>query len=503
MEALQGLLGGLAVILMTQNLYYTFIGSLIGTLIGVLPGIGPLAALSLLLPATVALPPVAAIAMLTAMFYGSMYGGSITSVLVNIPGEAASVVTCLDGYAMAKRGRAGPALGMAALGSFIAGTIAVVVLTFFSPVLSRFAVRLGPPEYCALMVLGLVCTVLMIQGPALKGVVMIGLGAALANIGMDVVSGEFRFTFDTVELTAGVELIALVIGLFGVSEILFNLEQAARGMAVATRLRNLWPNRDDWRASWRPILRGTGVGFAIGLVPGGGPVTASFVSYAAERRLDTRPETFGTGRIEGVAGPESANNAAVASGMIPLLSLGIPGNAVTALLMGALIINGVQPGPMLIVERPEVFWGVIASMYVGNVFLLILNLPMVGLWVQLLRIPYAVMFPVIMLLALVGAYSANRNFFDLWVMLVFGVFGWFLRKLGYELAPLVLAFVLAPLLEQSLRQSMVMSPDGVLIFLERPLAAALMGVSLMLLLLLLLAAGRGRNRATSEFGGTT
>ena len=482
-----------------QNLYYTLIGSVIGTLIGVLPGIGPLAALSLLLPATVALPPVAAIAMLTAMFYGAMYGGSISSILVNIPGEAASVVTCLDGYAMAKQGRAGPALGMAAMGSFIAGTLSVVVLTFFSPMLSEFAIRLGPPEYCALMVLGLVCTVLMIQGPALKGLLMIGLGTFLACIGMDVVSGEFRFTFNSIELTAGVELIALVIGLFGVSEILLNLEQSARGMVVNSKLRNLWPSAADWRASWKPILRGSTLGFGIGLVPGGGPVTASFVSYAAERRIDKNPETFGTGRIEGVAGPESANNAAVASGMIPLLSLGIPGNAVTALLMGALIINGVQPGPMLIVERPDIFWGVVASMYVGNVFLLILNLPLVGLWVQLLRVPYSVMFPIIILLALVGTYSANRNFFDLWVMLGTGVFGWFLRRMGYELAPLVLAFVLAPLLEQSLRQSLVMSPDGFAIFAQRPVSAVLMALSA----LILLALAFGRTKSKQAIGGMT
>jgi len=494
MEAMSGLLGGLAVMMTVQNLYYVFVGSLIGTLIGVLPGIGPLAALSLLLPATVALPPVAAISMLTAMFYGSMYGGSITSILVNIPGEAASVVTCLDGYAMAKQGRAGAALGMAALGSFIAGTLATLGLTFFSPAISGFAIRLGPPEYCAMMVLGLVCTVLMIQGPALKGMAMIGLGTVLACIGMDVVSGEFRFTFNSIELTAGVELIALVIGLFGLSEIFLNLESAARGMAVSTKLRNLWPTGADWIASWKPILRGSVLGFGIGLVPGGGPVTASFVSYAAERKLDKRPETFGTGRIEGVAGPESANNAAVASGMIPLLSLGIPGNAVTALLMGALIINGVQPGPMLIVERPDVFWGVVASMYIGNVFLLILNLPMVGLWVQLLRVPYAVMFPIIILLALVGTYSANRNIFDLWVMLGTGVFGWFLKKLGYELAPLVLAFVLAPLLEQSLRQSLVMSPDGWFIFAQRPIAAAMMALSAVILLAIFV--GRLRPRQT-------
>lgn len=483
MEAFEGLAAGFGVILTWQTIQFILIGSLIGTLIGVLPGIGPLAALSLLLPASIALPPVTAIAMLCAIFYGSMYGGSITSILVNIPGEAASVVTCLDGYAMAKQGRAGAALGIAAIGSFIAGTIGIVVLSLAAPALGEFAIRLGPPEYCALMALGLACTILMIQGSALKGAVMIGLGAALAAIGMDIVTGEFRFTFGTIALTGGVELLAVVIGLFGVSEILLNVEQSARGMAVKARLSGLWPTRADWRASFVPILRGSGLGFAIGLLPGGGPVTASFLSYAAERRLGRDPASFGKGRIEGVAGPEAANNAAVSSGMIPLLSLGIPGNAVTALLMGALIINGVQPGPTLITDHADVFWGVIASLYIGNVFLLILNLPMVGLWVQLLRVPYSVLFPSIVLLAMVGTYSANRSFFDLWVMLGFGALGWFLRKLGYELAPLVLAFVLAPLLEQSLRQSMVMSPHGAWIFLDRPLAAAMLAAAVLMLLL--------------------
>jgi putative tricarboxylic transport membrane protein len=498
MEAFEGLVAGFGVILTWQLIQFILIGSLIGTLIGVLPGIGPLAALSLLLPATIALPPVAAIALLCAIFYGSMYGGSITSILVNIPGEAASVVTCLDGYAMAKQGRAGAALGMAALGSFIAGTIGIVVLSLAAPALGEFAIRLGPPEYCALMALGLACTILMIQGSALKGAVMIGLGAALAAIGMDIVTGEFRFTFGTIALTGGIDLLAVVIGLFGVSEILLNVEQSARGMAVKARLSGLWPTRADWRASFAPILRGSGLGFAIGLLPGGGPVTASFLSYAAERRLGGDPASFGKGRIEGVAGPEAANNAAVSSGMIPLLSLGIPSNAVTALLMGALIINGVQPGPTLITDHADVFWGVIASLYIGNVFLLILNLPMVGLWVQLLRVPYSVLFPSIVLLAMVGTYSANRSFFDLWVMLGFGVLGWFLRKLGYELAPLVLAFVLAPLLEQSLRQSMVMSPHGAWIFLDRPLAAAMLAAALLMLLLVAL-----KGLTVRRLGGTT
>jgi putative tricarboxylic transport membrane protein len=482
-DAIQGLAVGFGVILTPANLYYCFLGSVVGTLVGVLPGIGPLAALSMLLPATFALPPVASLSMLSAIFYGAMYGGSTTSILVNIPGEAASVVTCLDGYQMARQGRAGAALGMAAIGSFIAGTLSLVALTFFAPALTTLALRFGPPENCALMVLGLVCTIFMIQGSALKALMMIALGFVIAAVGIDVVNGKERFTFGFVNLSAGAELVAIVMGLFGVSEILLNVEQLAKSEIVRRRIRDLWPNRDDWRASWAPILRGSGLGFVLGILPGGGPVTAAFMSYAVEKRVSKHPQKFGSGAIEGVAGPESANNAAVAGSMIPLLSLGLPANAVTALLLGALIIQGVQPGPMLMVQRPDLFWGVVASLYVGNVFLLILNLPLVGLWVQLLRIPYKMLFPLILLLTVVGTYTTNKNLFDLWVMLGFGVIGYVLRKLEYDMAPLILAIVLAPLLEQSLRQSMVMSQDGAQIFFTRPVSASLLAVSAVLLLL--------------------
>jgi putative tricarboxylic transport membrane protein len=485
MDALHGIISGLGVIMTPVNLYYCFIGSFVGTLIGVLPGIGPLAALALLMPITFALTPVASIAMLAAMFYGAMYGGSTTSILVNIPGEAASVVTCLDGHQMAKQGRAGVALGMAAIGSFIAGTLSLVVMTFFSPLLTSAALTFGPPENFALMVLGLVCTILMIQGSALKGIMMIGLGLFLATVGTDLVDGRERFTLGTVDLSAGFELVAVVIGLFGVSEILLNVESIIKNEIVTTRIRGLLPTWEDWKASWKAILRGSGLGFVLGIIPGGGPVTASFISYAVERRLADDPQRFGKGAIEGLAGPESANNAAVASGMVPLLSLGLPGNAVTALLMGALIIQGVQPGPMMMSQHPDVFWGVMASMYVGNVFLLILNLPLIGLWVQLLRVPYAVLFPIILLLALVGTYSANKNFFDLYVMIGFGVIGYVLRKFDYEMGPLLLSFVLAPMLEQSLRQSMVMSSGGMAIFLARPITVTLLAISLALIFLLL------------------
>jgi len=462
------------------HLYLCFIGTLIGTLIGVLPGIGPLATLSLLLPITLTLDPVGSIAMLAAIFYGAMYGGAITSILINIPGEAASVVTTLDGHAMARQGRAGAALGMAAFSSFIGGTFALLLLTFFSPWLAAVAIRFGPPEYAGLMMLGLVCTLLMIQGSPLRGLAMMALGFLLASIGIDIVNGTERFTFGSINLTAGIDLLAVVIGLFGVSEILLNVEENLRSKAVTGRIRNLMPTRADWRAALPAHLRGSSLGFVLGIIPGGGPITASFMAYAAEKRFAGRSHEFGSGRIEGVAGPESSNNSAVVSGMIPLLSLGIPGNAVTALLLGALIIQGVQPGPMLITQQPDIFWGVVASLFVGNVFLLILNIPMLGLWVQLLRVPYAVLFPLILLLALVGTFAANKNLFDLWVMLGFGVGGYVLRKLQYEMTPLVLAFVLAPLFEQSVRQALVMSPHGALIFLQRPVSFVLIALSLAL-----------------------
>jgi len=480
MEALSGLVTGFSVILTPENLLLCLAGSFVGTMIGVLPGIGPLAALALLLPITFSLPPIAGVVMLAAIFYGAMYGGSTTSILLNLPGEAASVVTCRDGYQMAKQGRAGAALGIAAIGSFIAGTLSVLALTFFAPLLGDWAIRFGPPENVALMVLGLVCTLYMISGSALKGLVMIALGVLLAMVGTDVVSGNERFTFGSINLSGGLDLLAIVIGLFGVSEILLNVETISKSTLLADKIRGLFPTREDWKASLAPMLRGSGLGFLLGLVPGGGPITASFISYAVEQRVAKDPSRFGKGAIEGVAGPEAANNAAVGGSMIPVLSLGIPGTPVTALLLGALVIQGIQPGPLFMQQRPDLFWGIVASMYVGNVFLLILNLPLVGLWVQLLRVPYRVLFPIVLMLSVVGTYSANKNIFDLWVMLAFGVAGYLLRKLEYDLAPFLIAFVLAPLLEQSLRQTLVMSPDGIMIMTQRPIAAVLLAICLVL-----------------------
>jgi len=424
--------------------------------------------------------------MMAGIFYGSMYGGSTTSILLNLPGEAASVVTCIDGYQMAKNGRAGAALGIAAIGSFVAGTLSLVALTFFAPALGAFALRFGPPENFALMVLGLVCTLFMISGSRLKGLVMIALGFLLASVGTDVVNGKERFTFGTIDLTGGIDILPLVIGLYGVTEILSNVEQKIKSTLISTKIRNIWPTAGDLRQSFAPIMRGSGLGFLLGLVPGGGPITASFMSYALEQRLSKTPERFGNGAIEGVAGPESANNAAVGGGMVPVLSLGIPGTPVTALLLGALVIQGIQPGPLFITQNPDLFWGIVASMYVGNVMLLILNLPLVGMWVQLLRIPYRYLFPVVLLLSIVGTYSANKNVFDLWVMLGFGIFGWFLRKLEYDFAPFTIAFILAPLMEQTLRQSLTMSAHGFMIFSQRPIAAVLFAVSIVLIGLIVL-----------------
>jgi putative tricarboxylic transport membrane protein len=494
-DAFHHLLSGFAVILTPANLYYCLLGSLVGTLVGVLPGIGPLAALSLLLPVTFDIPATSAMVMLSAIFYGAMYGGSTTSILVNIPGEAASVVTCLDGHQMAKAGRAGAALGVAALGSFIAGTLSTVGLNVFSPVLVTAALSFGPPEYFALMALGFVVTMFMVSGSTLKAVVMIALGILVSTVGMDVVNGVERFTFGSVDLTGGFDLVAVIMGMFGVSEILMNVDHLARGEVVRSKIRGLLPSRGEWRDSALPILRGSGLGFALGILPGAGPVTASFVSYAVERKLSRHPGRFGTGAIEGVAGPEAANNAAVAGAMIPMLSLGLPSNAVTALLMGALIIHGVQPGPLLMSQHPDIFWGVIASLYLGNVILLVLNLPLIGIWVQFLRIPYRILFPLVLLLAVVGTYAANLNIFDVWVMIGFGVLGYLLVKLGYELGPFILALVLGPMFEQALRQSLIMSSQSLLIFVTRPITAAILALCVGAAILFLRAGWTRRRRA--------
>jgi putative tricarboxylic transport membrane protein len=483
MSLFHDLFYGFGIAVQPWNLLACFLGVFIGTLVGVLPGIGPVGAMSLLLPITFGISPVTGIIMLAGIYYGSMYGGSTTSILVNIPGEAASVVTCLDGHQMALKGRAGPALGIAAFGSFIAGTLGLIGLMFLANILARVAVIFGPAEYFALMCLGLSLVTYLTQGSVLKGLSMAGLGLFLSLIGQDVITGKARFAFGLMGLVDGVGLVPLVMGLFGISEVLLNLEQLYEKREVMkTRLRELFPNKEDWKRSAMPIGRGTLIGFFLGILPGGGAVISSFVSYATEKKVSKHPDEFGRGAIEGVAGPESANNAASSSGFIPLFSLGIPANVIMALLLGALMIHGLRPGPLLITENPEVFWGTVASMYMGNVMLLILNLPLIGLWVQILKVPYRILFPLILLFCFIGAYSISANVFDLYVMLVFGILGYTLRKFSYEPAPLVLAFILGPMLEQNLRQALILSEGSMAVFLTKPLAAAPLLVSLVLLL---------------------
>ncbi|PKN67905.1 MAG: transporter [Deltaproteobacteria bacterium HGW-Deltaproteobacteria-15] len=492
------LLYGFGVALQLPNLLACFIGVLVGTLIGVLPGIGPVGAMSILLPITFGLSPVAAIIMLAGIYYGSMYGGSTTSILVNIPGEAASVVTCLDGYQMARKGRAGPALGIAAFGSFIAGTIGLLGLMLMANPLASFAVRFGPAEYFSLMCLGLSVLLYLTHGSILKGLVMAGAGLFLSLIGQDIVTGKVRFTFGFFGLQDGVGLVPMVMGLFGISEVLLNLEQPAERTVLSTKIRHLLPSREDWAAAAKPIGRGSLLGFFLGILPGGGAVISSFVSYALEKRFSRHPERFGEGAIEGVAGPEAANNAASSGAFIPLFSLGIPANVVMALLLGALMIHGLRPGPLMITERPEIFWGTVASMYVGNVLLLILNLPLIGLWVRILKIPYRILFPLILLFCLIGVYTINGNVFDIFVMILFGIVGYGLRKAEYEPAPLVLAFVLGPMLEQNLRQALILSDGSARVFFTHPISAACLSISLFLVISGILPEIRRRRRMRRE-----
>jgi putative tricarboxylic transport membrane protein len=483
MNVLNDLFFGFGVALQPWNLLACFFGVFVGTLVGVLPGIGPVGAMSILLPITFGISPVTGIIMLAGIYYGAMYGGSTTSILVNIPGEAASVVTCLDGYQMALKGRAGPALGIAAFGSFIAGTLGLAGLMFMTNALAGVALLFGPTEYFSLMCLGLCLVTYLTQGSVLRGLVMAGLGLFLSLIGQDVITGQARFSFGLMGLIDGVGLVPLVMGLFGISEVLLNLEKLGeRREVLRTRFRELFPTKQDWRKSALPIGRGTLIGFFLGILPGGGAVISSFVSYATEKKFSKHPEEFGKGAIEGVAGPESANNAASSSGFVPLFSLGIPANVIMALLLGALMIHGIRPGPLLITDRPEIFWGTVASMYVGNVMLLVLNLPLIGIWVQVLKVPYRALFPLILLFCFIGAYSIGANVFDLYVMFIFGAIGYVLRKLEYEPAPMVLAFVLGPLLEKNLRQALILSDGSLSVFLTRPLSA----VSLLIAVLLLL-----------------
>jgi len=482
MDVLLNVGHGFGVALQPINLLYCFIGVFIGTLVGVLPGIGPISAMSLLLPVTLSSSPESGIIMMAGIYYGSMYGGSTTSILVNIPGEAASVVTCLDGHQMAKKGRAGPALGISALGSFIAGTFALVALMLIAPSLANLAVAFGPAEYFSLMVLGLVVLTFLTQGSMAKALLMACIGVVLGLIGLDSITAMPRLTFGRLELIDGIGLVPVVMGLFGVAEVLINIEQVIKRDVIDAKITQLLPNKADWKASAGPIGRGTLLGFFLGILPGGGAVVASFASYALEKRLSPTPERFGKGAIEGVAGPEAANNAAAGGAFIPLMTLGIPPNVVMALLLGAFVIHGLQPGPLMITQNPGLFWGIIASMYIGNAMLLILNLPLIGMWVQLLKLPYNVLFPLILLFTIIGVYCSGNNVFDVYVMVGFGVVGYFMRKFGYEPAPLVLAFVLGPMMENNLRKSLILSQGDLMTFVQRPISAICLAFAAVLLI---------------------
>jgi len=449
----------------------------------VLPGLGPVATMSLLLPVTFAMSPTASIIMMAGIYYGAMYGGSTTSILVNIPGEAASVVTCLDGYQMARQGRAGPALGIAAFGSFIAGTLGVLGLMLLAPPLAAAALRFGPPEVFTLLLLGFTLITSLGSGSRLKAVAMALAGMFLGTVGLDPVTGAPRFTLGTVTLSDGVGLVPMIMGLFGIAEVLLNVEAGLKQEVFQTRIRHLLPTRQDWKDSAAPIVRGSALGFVLGILPGVGAIIPTFVSYALEKRLSRRPETFGRGAIEGVAGPESANNAATGSAMIPLLTLGIAPNVVMAVLLGAFLIHGVQPGPLMLREHPDLFWGVVASMYLGNALLLVLNLPLIGLWVQILRVPYGLLFPLILLVCVVGVWGVSANVWDVVLMVAFGVIGCLMRKTGFEPAPLVLAFVLGRLAEESIRQSLLLSRGSLAILVERPIAGAFLAATAAVILL--------------------
>jgi putative tricarboxylic transport membrane protein len=481
MDIFPGLLSGFQVIFQPVHFLYCFLGVLVGTLIGVLPGIGPVGAMSILLPTTFGISPIAGVVMLAGIYYGAMYGGSTTSILVNIPGEAASVITCLDGYQMARKGRAGPALGMSALGSFIGGTFSVIALMFLAYPLSEAAVHFGPPEYFSLMCMGLVVVTYLAKGSLSKALVMAILGLILGVVGTDPISGKLRFTLGFADLADGIDLVPLAMGLFGISEVLTNIEKPIKRVIFETKIERLLPSREDWRRSAGPIVRGSVTGFFLGILPGGGSILSSFVSYSMEKKISKHPEKFGTGVIEGVAGPETANNAAIGGAFVPLLALGIPPNVVMALLFGALLVHGVYPGPMLIKQHPEIFWGTIASMYLGNAMLLILNLPLIGLWVKLLKVPYRILFPLILLFTLIGSFTINNRSFDVMVMIFFGIVGYVLRKFQYEEAPLILAFILGPILEQAFRQSLIMSNGSLTIFVARPIALVALALSVFLL----------------------
>ncbi len=499
MDIISNLAIGFGTALSASNLGYCFIGVLLGTLIGVLPGIGPVSAIAMLLPATVGLPPVASLIMLAGIYYGTQYGGSTTAILINLPGESASVVTTLDGHQMARNGRAGVALATAAIASFIAGTIATLVLALFAPPLAALALKFNSHEYFSLMVLGLVGSVVLASGSLLKGLGMVLLGLLLGCIGTDVETARERFTFGLPELSDGIGFVILAMGIFGLGEVMKNLEEERVTDVVSRKISGLMPTRADFKRMIAPSLRGTALGSVLGVLPGGGAVLASFAAYALERRISKPPEGFGNGAIEGVAAPEAANNAGAQTSFIPMLTLGIPSNPVMALMIGALLIQGVQPGPLVIQQQPALFWGVVASMWIGNLMLLVLNLPLVGMWARMITVPYHLLSPAILVFCAIGVFTLAFKSVDVYLMAMFGVLGYVFLKLECEPAPLLLAFILGPMMEENFRRAMQLAQGDVTSFLTRPISAALLAIALMgLIVALLPAINRKRSDAFKE-----
>ena len=490
MELISNLMLGFGTALTPINLLYCFMGVLIGTLIGVLPGIGPVATLAMLLPTTYALPPVSALIMLAGIYYGAQYGGSTTAILVNLPGESSSVVTCLDGYQMARRGRAGAALGTAALGSFFAGTFSTILVAAFAPPLTELAFKFGPAEYFSLMVLGLIGAVVLASGSLVKAVGMIILGLLLGLVGTDVNSGVARYSFDLPELSDGIGFVAVAMGVFGFAEIITNLERKEAREVFTSKVGSLLPNKAEFKAAVPAVMRGTLLGSALGILPGGGALLAAFASYTVEKKLagPRADPPFGKGNVRGVAGPESANNAGAQTSFIPMLTLGIPPNAVMALMIGAMTIHNIQPGPQVMTSNPALFWGLIASMWVGNLMLVVLNLPLIGLWIQLLKVPYRLLYPAILVFCCIGVYSINNTSFDVFVTVAFGALGYLFYKLKCEPAPLILGFILGPMMEENLRRAMLLSRGDPTTFLTRPLSLGLLLAALALLVIVSLPA---------------
>ncbi len=492
---------GLATAVSVQNLIYCFVGVFLGTLIGVLPGIGPVATIAMLLPITYALPPTAALIMLAGIYYGAQYGGSTTAILVNLPGEASSVVTCLDGYQMARRGRAGPALAIAAIGSFVAGTVATLICALLAAPLAAVATQFGPAEYFSLMVLGLIGAVVIANRSVMRAIGMVLVGLILGLVGIDVNSGASRFTFGLTQLLDGIGFIGLAVGVFAVTEIVMNLEKKDTREVFTDKVGKLMPSRDEFRQSAKPIARGTLIGSMLGILPAGGALLASFASYAVEKRLAKDPSRFGKGAIEGVAGPESANNAGAQTSFIPMLTLGIPPNVVMALMIGAMMLHNIQPGPQVMTKNPELFWGLIASMWLGNLMLVVLNLPLIGIWVRLLSVPYRLLYPAIILFCCIGVYTLSNNTFDVRLVVLFGAVGYLFAKIGCEPAPMLLGFVLGPMMEEYFRRALLIERGDFRVFIERPISAGLLAAALALLVSMSLPAiAKWRQRAVAEQG---